>query len=170
MASLTVGAEIETPSSTMANRFCGSLFWEISRVAFSNAAAPSELNSRFTTQLTLFFGMPATAFVSWLPSIRVGPRRYFSVFSWLQANKPWSGISVTLVSQVKSANADWQASVGCQSNALSGGVPWPSAGTQALSSGTGGAVGNAGIGLLLPDLVALGSGLEGACAFSEAPA
>src|SRR4029453_9673401 len=149
MGSLTDGAEIETPSKTMANRFCGSLFWESSRVAVSNAAAPWGLNSRFTTQLTLFCGMPATALASWLPSMRVGPSRYFSVFSWLHANRPWSGTSVTLVSQVNSANADWQPSDGCQSSAWSGGVPLPSAGTHALSSGTGGAVGRAGMGLLL---------------------
>ncbi len=85
MASLTEGAEIDLPSSTMANRFCGSLLAESARVAFSNATAPSELNSRSTTQLTLFCGMPAVAVVSWLPSIRVGPSRYFSVPSWLQA-------------------------------------------------------------------------------------
>src|SRR4029453_9159293 len=101
-------------------------------------------------QLAFFWGIPATAVVSWFPSIRVGPSRYLSVFSWLQANSPWSATSVTLVSQVNSANAAWQASVGCQSKAWSGGIPLPSAAAQALSNGTGGAVGNAGSGLLLP--------------------
>jgi hypothetical protein len=33
MASLTDGAEMATPSKTMAKRFCGSLFCEIARVA-----------------------------------------------------------------------------------------------------------------------------------------
>src|SRR4029453_11156837 len=148
---------------------------EISGGACSNAAGPSELNSRFTTQLTLFCGIPATALASWFPSISVGPSRYFSFFSWLHANRPWSATSVTLVSQLNSAKAAWQASVGCQSSALSGGVPWPSAAAQALSNGTGGAVGKAGSGLLLP--VPLGCGLAGslgssvgACAVSEAPA
>ena len=69
------------------------------------------------------------ALVSWLPSIRVGPSRYFSVLSWLQANSGWSETSVTCRSpQVKLAKPAWSASVGCQSIALSGGVPWPSAG------------------------------------------
>jgi len=99
----------------------------------------------------------------------VGPSRYFSVFSWLHAKRPWSATSVTLVSQVNSANAAWQASVGCQSNALSGGLPLPSAGTHALSSGSGGAVGSAGIGALLPVLGAEAAG-DGALAVSELPA
>ena len=98
--------------------------------------------------------------VSWLPSIRVGPSRYFSVFSWLQANSGWSATSVTLVSQVNSANAAWQASVGCQSMRLvRRDVPVPSGATHAWSDGAGGAVGSAGIGALLP--VLLGSWARG---------
>src|SRR6478672_2007726 len=157
IASLTDGAEIDCPSSTMAKRFCGSVLVEMVRVAFSKAVAPAELNCRSTTQLTLFCGIPAEAPVSWLPSISVGPRRYFSVPSWLQAMMPWSGVSVTGVPQVKSANAVVQASGGCQSSALSGGVPLPSGLLQASPTGFGGAVGKAGIGRLLPDGLAAGA-------------
>ncbi len=60
---------------------------------------------------------------------------------------------------MNSANAAWQASVGSQSMALSGGVPAPSGLTQASAIGLGGAVGRAGIGSLLAVLLALGSGV-----------
>src|SRR6188472_4188147 len=87
---LTDGAEITSESSTMAKRFCGSVRLASSPVADSKAAAPSELKSRLTTHARLFCGTPACAPVRSLPSIRVGPSRYFSVFSWLQANNGWS--------------------------------------------------------------------------------
>ena len=79
----------------MANRFCGSPLADSARVASSNGAAPSALNSRSTTQVTSFCGIPAEAVVSWSPSIRVGPSRYFSVPSRSQANSGWSATSST---------------------------------------------------------------------------
>ena len=63
------------------------------RVAFSNAVPPSELKVRLTTHSMPFCGMPALAPVSWLPWIRVGPSRYFSVPSRLQENSGWSETS-----------------------------------------------------------------------------
>ena len=140
----------------MAKRFCGSPLAARARVASSKRAAPSALNSRSTTQATSLAGTPAEAVVSWSPSIRVGLSRYFSVPVSSQANSGWSATSSTGVPQVNSANAAWHGSLGTQSIAWSGGVPWPSAGRQASPTGRGGAVGRAGNGLLLP--VGLGSG------------
>ena len=95
-------------------------------VACSNAVPPAELNSRFTTHWTWFCGTPAEAVFSWLPSIRVGPSRYFSVFSSLQENSGWSdtsGKSARFESQVYAAKSVWSFSLGCHSMALSGAVP-----------------------------------------------
>src|SRR4051794_15849565 len=158
IAALTDGAEIDSPSSTIANRFIGSLRLASSPVAFSNAAAPSELKVRLTTHCTSFWGMPAFAPVSWSPWISVGPSRYFSVPSLLQEISGWSATSGRLSawSQLKAAKSAWSASLGCHSRALSGGVPFPSAVGRGVD-GAGGAGGRPGIGLLLPLLLALGA-------------
>ena len=112
IAALTDGAEMTTPSSTMANRFCGSPLAASARVASSKGAAPSALNSRSTTQATSLAGTPAEAVVSWSPSIRVGLSRYFSVPASSQANSGWSATSSTGVPQVNSANAAWHGLAG----------------------------------------------------------
>ena len=49
-------AEIEVPSSTIANWFCGGCLAESAVVAVSNSRAPSGLNSRFTCQAMPFCG------------------------------------------------------------------------------------------------------------------
>ena len=94
-------------------------------MALSNAAPPALLNSRFTTHWTWFCGTPAEAVARSVPSIRVGPSRYFSVCSRLQATRGWSDTSgkASAWSQVNDAKADWSASLGCHSIALSGAVP-----------------------------------------------
>ena len=72
MAALTDGAEMTSESSTIANWFSGGCRVARVPVALSKAAAPSLLNSRFTTHWTWFCGTPADAVVSSVPSIRVG--------------------------------------------------------------------------------------------------
>src|SRR4051794_12815054 len=151
IAVLTEGAEIDLPSRTIANRFIGSVLVASARVAFSNCVEPSALNCRLTTHSIPFCGMPALALVSWLPSMRVGPSRYFSVPVRSQENSGWSETSTWGSPHVKLAKSDWSDWLGCQSMALSGGVPWPtSVGRGAV--GVGGAVGSWGatIGRLLP--------------------
>src|SRR5829696_4156571 len=104
-----------------------------------------------------------------MPSIRVGPSRYFTVLVSSQEKNGWSAMSGTLSlsAQVKAANSCWSCSLGCQSIALSGGVPWPS--TLGLGLlGVGGAVGRPASGRLLPVGLVVGSapglvaGVEGA--------
>src|SRR3954453_6669517 len=151
IAVLTEGAEIDLPSRTIANRFIGSVLVASARVAFSNWVEPSALNCRLTTHSIPFCGMPALALVSWLPSMRVGPSRYFSVPVRSQENSGWSETSTWGSPHVKLAKSDWSDWLGCQSMALSAGVPWPtSVGRGAV--GVGGAVGSWGatIGRLLP--------------------
>src|SRR5918994_4888560 len=93
-----------------------------------------------------------------MPSIRVGPSRYFTVLVSSQEKNGWSAMSGTLSlsAQVKAANSCWSCSLGCQSMALSGGVPWPSTVGRGLL-GVGGAVGRPASGRLLPVGLALGS-------------
>src|SRR5215218_10144922 len=107
-----------------------------------------------------------------MPSIRVGPSRYFSVFASSQEKNGWSEMSGTLSlsAQVNAAKSAWSCSLGCQSMALSGGVPWPSAVGRGLL-GSGGAVGRPASGRLFPVglLVGLPLGLvDGAEALSDA--
>ena len=90
---LTDGAEITSESSTIANWFSGGCRQARVPVTLSKVAPPALLNSRFTTHWTWFCGTPAEAVVSWVPSISVGPSRYFSVPSWLQATRGWSETS-----------------------------------------------------------------------------
>src|SRR5215217_5088277 len=95
-----------------------------------------------------------------MPSIRVGPSRYFSVFVSSQEKNGWSAMSGTLSlsAQVNAAKSCWSCSLGCQSIALSGGVPWPS--TLGLGlRGVGGAVGKPANGRLLPVGLVVGSAL-----------
>src|SRR5215203_7110539 len=66
--------------------------------------------------------------------------------------------TLSLSAQVKAPNSCWSCSLGCQSIALSGGVPWPS--TLGLGLlGVGGAVGRPANGRLLPVGLVVGSAL-----------
>ena len=97
--------------------------------------------------------------VSWSPSIRVGPSRYFSVPSSSQANSGWSATSSHRRVAGELGEGGLARLAGCHSMAWSGGVPWPSADRQASPAGCGGAVGSAGNGRLLPDRAGLGTAL-----------
>src|SRR5690606_19263928 len=92
-------------------------------------------------------GIPAEAVVSLSPVIRVGPSRYFSVFSRLQVISGWSATSGNSSSHWNEAKSDWSFCEGCHCSALSSGVPCPGSVGRGLRGG-GGAVGSCGAGRL----------------------
>src|SRR5690349_1350283 len=70
---LTVGAEMTLPSRTIANCFCcpvsGLVWLAICRVTSAKVLRAVLSKVRLTTHCTWFCGMPASAFLSWVPSI-----------------------------------------------------------------------------------------------------
>ncbi len=75
MGSLTCGAETTRPSSTIANWSCGGVSDERVCVLVKNLSAPSPVNSRFTCQATLPWGIPAVAAEMSVPTMSAGPSR-----------------------------------------------------------------------------------------------
>ena len=72
----TLGVEIVTPSSTIANRFWPWPRWEMFVVALRNLSPPSPVNFRFTCHWKPPCGMPALASARSVPLRIAGPSRY----------------------------------------------------------------------------------------------
>src|SRR4029079_3567498 len=111
---LTVGAEITLPSSTIANCFCcpgSGLVWvAMARETSGKVLRAAPPKVRLTTHCTWFCGMPASAFFSWVPSMREADSRYL-LPSWSQVTSGCDLLSSTgaaallPVGQVYSVNA-----------------------------------------------------------------
>src|SRR3954463_14447367 len=77
-ACLTYGSETTSPSSTIANWFCGDWFWASLPVMSANFLVPLPVNSMVTVQPAAVCVLKtACAFLTSVPSTAAGPRMYF---------------------------------------------------------------------------------------------
>ena len=101
----TLGVEMVSPSSTIANRFWPSPRAEMFWVALRNLSPPSPVNFRLTCHWKPPCGIPALASARSVPFMIAGPSRYLNCLLRSQENSGLFGSSVCLSPHLNVANA-----------------------------------------------------------------